>query len=520
MKDIKHLPATAHRLRRRGFLKGCALSGVSIACAGRRPAVAKNKDRPNILILESDQHMPDAMSCAGHKVLRTPHMDRLAREGVHFTQAICPSPLCQPSRVAMLTGRYPSQNGVLDNSGNHGQNFGKQWTFPRALQESGYYTGFIGKTHLGQKSGGLNYTDPEFIDHFKSYGFDSTVATLGKVGAGLGKKDCPYTLYLKEKGVYEAFSADMLKRFGPDKKNRVAPWYAEPSPLKEEDFHDCWISAQSARWIKDYQEDAPFFLWVNWGGPHSPYDAPGKYSTMYDPKDVDLPYQDPREGYPAGRHGDTQVEWAESDVRPMRANYYGLVNVIDDGIGQILQALEERGILDNTLVIFCADHGEMMGNHGVYSKQYMFRDAVGVPLIVSHPWAFEKNLKIDAAVGTMDLIPTILEVSGAPIAEGVQGKSLVPILTGQTTKHAEAVFSEMCSAETVKMVRTDRYKYILGDKWMEGDRPYKALLFDLREDPRELNNLSGSKEHSEVEQRLRKMIEDWSKTLSFNSLRL
>ena len=584
-----------HHTNRRDFLKAMSATAVSFAATKESLGAAGNAKRPNIVILESDQHAPDVMSCAGHRVIKTPHMDALAREGVMFTQAICPSPVCQPSRVALMTGRYPHQNGVYSNRCKPETPITEQWTFPRELRKAGYFTGFIGKTHLAQKAAKLDYDAPEFIGEMKRYGLDSVLSSLGKVSAGMGaKRDCPYTRHLKKKGLYEAFCADMRGRQGKKTKGgeKRPRWYSEPSPLSGDDFHDAWIGARAADWVRDYKEEKPFMLWVNWGGPHAPWDAPKPYHSMYDPRNVSLPYADPREGYPIGTYSKPSVEWSEDATRKVRANYYGLINVVDDAIGRIVEMLRQRGMLDNTIVIYCSDHGEMLGNHGRYAKGVMYRDSVGVPLIVSSPKRFVRNKKIDAPANTLDLIPTILEAAGLPVSKGVEGKSLIPILTGKTTQHTEAVFSEIrAGKQHHMMVRTERYKYVCCPDWeraklpagsnpaaeikrleeerrrywaeaqkimadevpayaqakgkdrvpifvkhrdrllktnpafrrafraakdrvaakarLEGPPRAQALLFDLKNDPRELTNLSGKKEHADAEKRLRAMIDAW-----------
>jgi len=416
----------------------------------------------------------------------------------------------------MITGRWPHQTGVLNN--NYGginyrpnRDVSKGWTLARALQQGGYYTGFIGKTHISQKIRGDN-DNPEFIAEIKDYGFDSVLSTIGKVAAGSGKRDCPYTRYLKKKGLYEKFSKDMIaRRLVEPVKNRKPYWYCEPSPLSEEDYHDAWISRQGAEWLGGYNEDKPFFLWLNWVGPHPPFAAPGKYARMYDPANMALPYQDHRRGYPKGIYSENYTDYGSEKTRKFIANYFGMITLVDDGVGEVISVLKKRGMLDNTIVIYHSDHGEMLGNHGFYKKIVMYEDSVRVPLIVSFPKGFVQNKAIKTPVNLMDLVPTILELAEADFDRNyVQGTSLRSILAGKTTKHTGATFSEIASkAEDVKMVQTERYKYVYAEEWQKADNVAKALLFDLEKDPKELNNLSGDVNYIEIEKRLRDMIQEW-----------
>jgi len=384
---------------------------------------------------------------------------------------------------------------------------GKMWTFPRELQNAGYLTSFIGKTHFPLARARKRDLDaPEYVSLVRGLGFDRVQSSLGKVMAGMGRGDCGYTKYLKRKGVYGAFSKDMIARRGGKRPGAKPAWHSERSPLSEEDFHDAWIGRQAAKWIEGYAEAQPFFLWVNWGGPHAPWDAPGRYATMYDPKDCKLPYADAREGYPPGKYTKRRPAYPEDAARKVRANYYGLINVVDDCIGEIMAVLEKRGMLQSTIVAYTSDHGEMLGDHGYYAKGLMWRQSANVPLIVSYPKRLVQDLRFGGPVSTMDLIPTVLQMAGANIPASCEGKNLVPVMRGESVKHTDAVFSEM---NDVKMVLTERYKYIWSARWAKGKTRYKAVLFDVKSDPEELRNLSGDPQLAEAEKRLHRMLEEW-----------
>jgi arylsulfatase A-like enzyme len=485
------------QMTRRTFIKTAALGATALAGPGpAMPKLASSRaaasGRPHIVILQSDQHAPGVMSCAGHGVIQTPHMDALAATGVRFSRAVCPSPVCQASRTALITGYYPHQTGVDNNDACGGLDVRTQWTFPRALQQAGYHTALIGKAHFchGMYADDLN---PLLFDAgMRACGFDSIVSNHTRTGF-------PYRLYLEEKGLYTIFKQDRKLRLDSG-ADGYPPWYHEPSPLNAEDYLDAWLTRQAVQWIDEYDAPEPFLLWVNWTGPHPPWDAPEPFHSLYDPAEVDMPYPDPRTGYPEGRYSRESVDWSEDATRGVRSNYYGKINIVDDGIGRIVQALQAKGALENTLIIYCADHGELLGNHGLYYKGMMYQDAVGVPLIVSYPPAFDQNRVVSLPVNLIDLVPTILQTAEIEPETNIQGETLLPLLDGSAHSHKEAVFSQY---DRDVMVMTDQYKYIWNPDWGS-----QALLFDYLADPREVDNLAGRPQGAHLEQRFNTMILD------------
>lgn len=444
---------------------------------------------PNILFLYSDQHRADAMSCAGHPLVRTPHLDRLAQEGVRFDNAYCSTPLCAPQRVSMLTGRWAHNTGILSNRGQLGND---EPTFAQALRAAGYYTSFIGKLHLAQPAlAGL----PECERWLDAAGFDYHDAQHGKVFAALHPIDDSYRCYLRAKGLLERFHEDYEARHrGPR-----SPWYAQPSVLPEEDFHDQYISRVTNQWLADYDGDKPFFCWCNWGGPHAPWDAPGKYAEMYQPANMDAPYDDPMTAAPAALRQARQrrARRTPKDAwRACKAQYYGLISLVDDGVGLMLATLAERGLLENTLIVYASDHGEMLFDHGLSGKSVMYEQATRVPLIVRWPAKFPAGQTVAAPRSALDLVPTFLELAGADPLPVCHGTSLTATPVGDGAD----VFCEMGA---VKMVRRRQWKYVYQPIREE------AQLFDLRQDRRELINLAGTPGCAEIEAKLRQRLLQW-----------
>jgi arylsulfatase A-like enzyme len=446
-------------------------------------------DRPNVLLLMSDQHSPHTMSCAGHPVVETPHMDRLADEGIRFSNAYCPTPLCAPSRVAHLTGRYGHNTGILDNGGHLPSH---EPTLSGRMRDAGYHTGVIGKIHFQQGAEpGTDACDNALSER----GFEDVDAHHGKVFAAFGDVDDSYRTYLKEKDVFEAFYEDYAQRsYGHlvGRRETEPRWYAAPSVLSAEDYHDAYIGRVTREWLAEYDREEPFFMWCNWGGPHAPWDAPGEYAERYDPENVDSPI-------------DFSPDTAPDDMPPdawraCRAHYYGMINVIDDAIGSMLDTLETQEMLENTVVIYTSDHGEMLYDHGLQGKGRMYEQSASVPLIVRWPEHYRSGATSDALVSTLDLVPTLTDLAGGDDLPVCHGRSLAGVLDGTADTHREAVFSEM---GPTKMVRVGDWKYIYDP---ERD---SARLFDLAADPEELDDRAGDPAVADRQRDLHDRLLNW-----------
>ncbi len=465
-----------------------ATGGISVL--GQEHARAADpavQTRPNILFLFSDQHHPHVLSPAGHPLVKTPHLQRMADEGVCFASAYCSSPLCVPSRTSTLLSRCNHATGIFGNV--YDDVVGDQPNVPRSLQAAGYHTCHIGKTHLG--------TATSSRERLQRLGFSESFPTAGKNGVVGAKAGGAYVEYLRSKGVYDKFNADYLARIA-DRENTLCD--ARPSVLDVEDYFDQWTSRRADDWLRSYKGDVPFYLSVNWPGPHALRDAPGRYATMYDPARIDRPIEDPMTLAPEPikrRQAETLAKLTGEAWRDVRASYYGMISLIDDGIGMMLRTLEERGLLDNTIVIYSSDHGEMLWDHGMVYKTILYESSAGVPLIIRYPKAFAQKLRPKSPVSLVDLGPTLLEVAGASPLPGAHGRSLVPILSGKADDRTE-VFSEF---EQSRMVRRGGWKYICDPSWDV------QQLFNLDEDPQEIDNLVHKA--PEIAREMHARIEAW-----------
>ena len=460
-------------------------------------------DRPNILFLFSDQHRADALGCAGHPVVKTPNLDRLAGEGVRFENAYCATPLCVPSRVSLATGRYPHNTGT--NTNNEGYLHPDTPMISHAFRDAGYCTAVLGKLHMAQKAGAGS---PECDDWCHAAGYDDCLPIHGKAWSCVYEEPDfdAYLKWLATTGKLEAFQQDYRERcFGgwmfPDIQPKPKG-YAAPSILEPEEHQDGFITRKACEWLEQVGIDQPWFCWVNWGGPHDPWDAPGKFGRMYDPAAMPPPIADGLENAPEKlrKHAQKHTEgMPDESWREVMAQYYGSISFIDDGVGKILDVLEKRGLLPNTIVVYASDHGEMMFDHRMLHKELMYEASSKVPLIVRLPGGETRS--VPAPVSLLDLVPTLLDLAGVerqamPV---LHGTTLLPDLGGEA-RPDRPVFCEM---NKTKMIRQGPWKFST-DPEFDLDQ-----LFNLDDDPNELINLAALPGHAERVNTFRKALLDW-----------
>ncbi len=435
----------------------------------------------------TDQQRWDALGCAAGWV-RTPNLDRIAAEGVRFSYCVTTTPICIPARVTLATGRYPHNNAVWKNI---------EYTLPpdaptwmRAVRDAGYRTSVFGKTHLHPHEGDLR----EREDLLHAWGLDDVDEIGGPRASATVMSHM--TAMWEAKGLLEAYREDYRERFA----NK--PHVARASTLPLADYADVYIGQRAKRYLAEYRRDEPWCCWVSFGGPHEPWDAPEPYASMYDPADMPPPVPRPRDDHPRPRGWlDYYMErgtprFDPGDQAAMRANYAGNVTLIDDQIGEILAVIEARGELDNTVIAFTSDHGEMNGDWDLIYKMNFLDGALRVPLIVRTPEtaAGAGGWVNDSPAENSDVGPTLAELAGAELNHRQFAKSLAPALAQRDTRHREDAVSEF------------RQEFALTDgKWkLATNREGEAyLLFDLREDPAETRNLAGSAEHRDIADAMR-----------------
>ncbi len=457
--------------------------------------------KPHILILMTDQQRGDCLGCAGHPVLRTPNMDRIAAEGVRFASAVTTCPVSMPARASFVSGLYCHNHGMW---GNAGQLPAGDETFFHHLQRAGYATGYIGKSHFYEHRGGEHLRDHE--DYMHARGIDSVHETTGPwatvtVGSYLTDHWGP--------GKWQAFRDDYERRRG-------TPWATWASPLSEADFPDSYVGRRAVEFVEGFDGRKPFCLFVGFGGPHEPFDAPGKYATMYHPAGCPAPIPpEPAEDLPpaAAAHVGTRQRFLRGAqeippeaVAAARANYYGKISLIDHWVGGVLEALGGRGWLEDTLIVFWSDHGEMAGDHGRFFKSCFYESAVRVPLVLRWPGRLPAGAVRPHLGQTVDVFDTLLEAAGCPPSSRSLGRSLLPAAGDPAAPLREAAFSEIRldrHGGRGTMVRTDRHKYAVN----ESGEP--LMLFDLAADPAEQHNLAGETAHAGLRAELDRRVYRW-----------
>ena len=441
--------------------------------------------QPNILYLMMDQLAPQVLSPWGGKICRTPHIDRLADNGVVFENAYCNYPICAPARFSFMSGRLPSRIGAYDNATEFPSEVP---TFSHYLRDMGYHTCLSGKMH--------------FVGADQLHGFEDRVTT------DVYPSDFTWT---------SDWSLSTDTWF---------PWYhsmrgildAGPFRRSVNTDYDQEVAVEAARWLHDHADvggDRPFFLAASFISPHDPYLAPQPYWDGYDGVEIDDPTVgelsleecDPHSGrlyYTTGRHMD---EVTPADVRHMRRAYYAVMTWVDERIGEILSALDAIGESDNTIIVLAADHGDMLGERGLFYKMSFFEFSSRIPMIVHAPARF-RAARVKQIVSLVDLMPTFLEWGGndtMPELFGeIDGHSLNNLLTGEASSWPDVAYGEYNAEGTqwpLLMVRRGCHKYIYGEE----DPPQ---LYNLETDPSELENLAGDPAVARVQQSLHAEVFD------------
>ena len=441
-------------------------------------------DKPNIILIFPDQHRGDVMGCAGNPAAQTPNLDRLASEGVRFSRCCTNSPLCMPARASLMSGQYVNQHGIWHNwnaADRHGP------SHVRNIRDAGYHTAVIGKTHL-YVHGAPGVTDTrDHVQKLNDWGFVDTHELVGPWATrGI---DCAYTDYLADKGLLDAhreFIGDYLRGMW---SGQIRPWEEPPSPLSPEDHLDTYTGRTSADWIRNYDSDEPFYLQVCFPGPHDPFDSPQEYRDMYRPEDIPLGVMD-KPTWPVSPQLDAVLKWSALDgmtpaqKQMMGLFYYAKVTLVDHGIGLVIDALEEKGMLDNTWIIYTSDHGEMLGDHFMSHKIVFYESALKIPCIIRPPGGGEGRMS-NALSDQLDIAATILDIGSAETLAESDGRSLLQNVEADPNaadahKGKDAVFSEV---NLNSMVLTDRYKMAVNSLTRE-----PLELYDMADDPDELDN--------------------------------
>jgi choline-sulfatase len=447
--------------------------------AARRELKGSMKKAPNLLFVMADQLAAPALPFYGHPVVRAPNLTRLAEQSVVFDSAYCNFPICAPSRFSLLSGRLPHAIEAYDNAAEFGASVP---TVPHYLAYLGYRTILCGKMH--------------FIGPDQLHGFEERLTT------DIYPSDFSWTPDFLRGPEYRPTGVSMrpVVEAGPCVRSLQIDYDDEVEYRATQKLYDLARSA----------EDRPFFLTVSFTHPHPPFVTGQAHWDRYRQDEIDMPAVAPvplqdldehsRWLYYA--HAQNEYTVTDADVRNARHAYYGMIGYVDDKVGRLLDTLSQCQLADDTVVIFASDHGEMLGERGMWFKQTFFEWSIRVPLLIRWPARFAPR-RVNAHVSLVDLLPTLLDIAtDADPPETVDpcdGSSLLPLLGGDTSGEERVVIAEyssegVCAAS--RMVRESRYKYVY-------TRGLAPMLFDCIADPDETDDVAGQPRLASVEQRLR-----------------
>ena len=475
-------------MNRRRFLKNCALSIGTFSLAGCASGMldrTTSKKPVNVLFIAADDLNID-IGCYGNQQVKTPNLDRLAAMGVRFDRAYCQYPLCGPSRASIMSGLRPDTTGFLNNKDDLRKLKPDTITMGQFFQQKGYYVGRVGKIfHYGNPGqiGTNGHDDPlSWQERFNPAGIDKL-------------QEEKIIRYPEGKGGYK------------DKLGTSMSWWDPES--KDIEHTDGMVAARAVEMI-DRNKNKPFFVAAGFFNPHCPYVAPKKYFDMYPLDQITM--QDLEEAkkdledVPA-----MAVQWdmrnwpyffkdiTYDQARKCKQAYYACISFIDAQVGLLLDAIEQRNLLDNTLVVFWSDHGYFLGGKGLWVKRKNFERAVRAPLLIAGPGINSAGEACAQPVELLDLYPTIADYTGFDVPDKLEGQSLRPLLSNPNSTWDKPAISQVQYGSDAKgySIRTMRWRYT---EWNGGNAGRE--LYDHANDPDEVHNLAGLDKYADTVKRL------------------
>jgi arylsulfatase A-like enzyme len=456
--------------------------------------------RPNIIFIITDQQRYDTINALGYDYMDTPNLDRLVREGVSFTDCHVTAASCAPARASLFKGYYPHTSGILKNA----DRWRRSWI--ELLNDAGYHCTNVGKMHSWPFETELGFDERYVVENKDRYlegryYFDEWDKALASRG-----------LVKQQREQYRKL---------PDYRDRLGAFEWE---LPEDTHPDTFVGNMALWWINSYPPTKPLFLQIGFPGPHPPYDPVPRYAEPYLRKDLPLMEvtQDELDNQPPAlkelrQHNSEidhdsvvlELEPTHEQRHRQRAYYLANVTMIDEKVGQIMEALERQGYLENAVVIFTSDHGDCLTDHGHSQKWTMYDLITRIPLMVWSPNRFQAGRKIDALCQQMDLGPTILELAGIPVPPTLEATTMLPALEGADWKSREFVYAEqardgiLTGCEFMTMVRSKAWKLV---HFL--DEPH-GQLFDLSLDPQEVNNRWNDPAAESIKQELLAVLREW-----------
>lgn len=426
--------------------------------------------RPNILIIYTDQQRWDALGINGNCDIQTPNLDRLACEGVNFDHYFVQNPVCMPSRISFLSGQYPSTLGIThmgvpvpDDT----------VTLPKLLHPYGYRCANIGKLHF------LPHANRDHRTVHPDYGFDHL-----EIADEPGPYEDAYRAWVRRK------KPDQLDKISPGLPPMAARWYehmriedtvehptvnqadgggrfdfkgAIPFPGDDDVTFSAFVADQTMNYLESQSSKRPFLCIAGFYSPHSPWIAPQRFLDLYDPQTLSLPEYPPDVDARRPKNGTIDEIYSDAQLRSARHGYFAMVSEVDHYVGLILQKLDELGLADNTIIVFTSDHGEWLGEHLRYGKGYPGHDCVSrVPLLVRMPGG-ASGVRCQEIAEGVDVVPTLLDCAGIQNPPHLQGRSLHPALVSSDDLAVDKLLrskTALMESTAWKMLRSERYRYV------------------------------------------------------------
>jgi uncharacterized sulfatase len=429
----------------------------------------------NVLLIAVDD-LNDHLGCYGHPLVKSPHIDRLAKRGVRFERAYCQYPLCNPSRTSLLSGRRPEATRVFDNDTPPSQHLKDVVFLPEHFRAHGYFTARVGKIAHGRFEQAVKWSWPNEPDEAAQE--ERRAAQQPRARPGGNAND--------------------------DQTVGRLNW--RPTDRADADEPDGRIARRVVELLEEHK-GGPFFIAAGFHKPHLPFHAPKQYFELYPPERIVLPSEpsDLREKVPALAFTRTPGDRAMTDPekRHVLAAYYACTSFTDALVGVLLDALDRLKLWDNTVVVFLGDHGFHLADHGgLWRKMTLFERSARVPLIISVPPGTNAGAVCQRTVELLDLYPTITDLCGLPAPEGLEGKSMAPLLADPFAPWDRPAFTLVQRGKAFgKSVRTERWRYT---EWDEGKAG--AELYDHDADPQEYRNLAAEPAHAQVVAELKALL--------------
>jgi len=463
------------------------LLGAGVLISRSHDAAAQTETaarKLNVLFIAADD-MNNALGCYGHPLVKSPNIDRLARRGVRFDRAYCQFPLCNPSRSSLLTGRRPDSTKVYDNATRFRQALGDVVTLPQHFKNHGYFAARVGKLY--------------------HYGVPGQIGTSGL------DDEASWNQVINPRGRDKDDEAGVIN-LTPELSNIGGALTLMVAQGTDEEQTDGKLANEVIR-LLEQKKDEPFFIGAGFYRPHVPCVAPQKYFDMYPLDRIKLPadYAALSKDVPPVAFSVKPANYGveELKLRQMIQSYYASVTFMDAQVGRVLAALERLNLGERTIVVFFGDHGWLLGEHGQWQKMSLFEESARVPLIIAAPGAKAKGKASGRTVELVDLYPTLADLCGLPVASGLEGRSLRPLLDNPLAGWDKPAFTQVTRGAQQnrimgRSVRTERWRY---NEWDEGRQG--AELYNHDRDPREQRNLANDPKYSGTVAALKQLLRAW-----------